>query len=183
MKKIIVLKQIIGGFSLQVFRPDCYVASIFDLPISLLKRKGIETICFDFDNTLVGYEESFDKKQTILFLKRLKKEFHLVIISNSFHEERVKSFAALCGITFVCKALKPLRHGFLKANIDFSHAAMVGDQLLTDILGAKRSHLFAILVDPIADKENKGTKVNRFFEKRIFHCLGMKRGVYDEEKM
>ena len=48
---------------------------------------------------------------------------------------------------------------------------MIGDQLITDIWGAKRMGFFSILVDPINLNEWFGTRINRFLEKIIFKKL------------
>ena len=43
--------------------------------------------------------------------------------------------------------------------------AVLGDQIFTDIFGAKRMGLFAILVKPISNKELCWTKIMRRFER------------------
>ena len=35
------------------------------------------------------------------------------------------------------------------ANVDAKHTAMLGDKLLTDVLGAKRSGILALMVEPL----------------------------------
>jgi hypothetical protein len=50
----------------------------------------------------------------------------------------------------------------------YEHAAVIGDQLLTDILGGKRMGMFTILVDPIDEREFIGTKVMRWIEGVLF---------------
>ena len=52
--------------------------------------------------------------------------------------------------------------------------AAIGDQLLTDINGANRVGITSILINPIGDYEKFGTKINRFFEKFIYHYLKRK---------
>nr|MBP7165972.1 HAD hydrolase-like protein [Bacillota bacterium] len=42
---------------------------------------------------------------------------------------------------------------------------MVGDQLFTDILGAKRLGIHAILVSPLSDKELPHTRIKRWLER------------------
>ena len=44
---------------------------------------------------------------------------------------------------------------------------MVGDQILTDVIGANRSHMFSILVKPIEEKDYLLTKIKRPIEKVI----------------
>lgn len=53
---------------------------------------------------------------------------------------------------FVGHAQKPSRKGYRRALEKFKtpqeHTAMLGDKLLTDILGAKRSGVLALMVEP-----------------------------------
>ena len=48
-----------------------------------------------------------------------------------------------------------------------SKIAVVGDQVLTDVLGANRCNMYSILVDPIKTKDIFITRINRLIEKRI----------------
>ena len=75
-------------------------------------------------------------------------------------------------VTFVFRGLKPL-HTWFKASqqlLDFdkSKTVMVGDQLLTDILGANTFGVRTIIVKPRKESDAWKTKINRFFEKGIF---------------
>ena len=85
-------------------------------------------------------------------------------------------------------ALKPFSYGFRKAK-RISHfkpkdICMIGDQIFTDIHGAKRLGYKTILVDPISRKEVIFTKINRCFETFLFNRFqkkyNFKRGVYFE---
>ena len=51
---------------------------------------------------------------------------------------------------------------------------MVGDQLLTDVMGAKRQRLYTILVNPVAQSDGLVTRFNRFVERRVFNDLKRK---------
>ena len=42
--------------------------------------------------------------------------------------------------------------------------AFIGDQIMTDVIGAKRNDLFVIFLDRIDNKEPIHTKIWRFFE-------------------
>ena len=53
--------------------------------------------------------------------------------------------------------------------------ACIGDQLITDIYGANNMGFTSILVNRIATFEPIGTKINRFFEKFIYHRLARKK--------
>ncbi len=59
---------------------------------------------------------------------------------------------------------------------------MRGDQLLTDIFGAKRLELYTFLVRPVAESDGFVTRFNRFFEKRLFNVLKRKGITMWEER-
>jgi len=58
----------------------------------------------------------------------------------------------------------------LKSN----EVAMVGDQLLTDVMGANRLNLYTFLVRPVAQSDGFVTRFNRFVERRVFNTLERK---------
>ena len=72
---------------------------------------------------------------------------------------------------FICSAKKPLKRGFkkeLKA-IDHQNRAevvVIGDQIMTDILGGNRMGFYTILVEPILRKSDiLPTRINRKMER------------------
>lgn len=46
--------------------------------------------------------------------------------------------------------------------------ALLGDQLLTDMLGASLAGCYKILTAPIIEKDKFDTRINRFFENFIY---------------
>ena len=76
---------------------------------------------------------------------------------------------------------KPLKKKYKKIlrtyNFKDNEIACVGDQLLTDILGANRMGFTSILVNPISTNDFFFTKINRWFESKIMKKMG-KRGVF-----
>lgn len=171
---------------MKYFLPDSYYKNIYSINYDKLKSLNIKTILFDFDNTIIEKEKTkCTNKHKELFAK-LKKDFKIVIISNTSNEKKIKSFADKCNIDYISFALKPLKRGFNKAlkkyNLKKDQMCMVGDQLLTDILGAKRFNIKAVLVDCIDNNELKITKFNRLIEKNIIKVLykkyKFKRGNY-----
>ena len=82
-------------------------------------------------------------------------------------------------------SMKPLKHKFKKIlkmfNFDFSEVALVGDQVLTDVLGSNRCGITSILVDPLTDEDKVLTKLNRKVEKIVLNKL-KKKGIYEKGK-
>ncbi len=53
---------------------------------------------------------------------------------------------------------------------------VVGDQIMTDIIGARRSKMFPILVKPISEKDIWITKMKRPLEQKIINAYLKKKG-------
>jgi len=67
--------------------------------------------------------------------------------------------------------MKPLKFGFKKGvnklKLPNKNIGVIGDQLLTDVLGANRTGMYSILVKPINEKDILITRIKRPFEKKI----------------
>ena len=167
---------------MKLFFPDMYKKNILDINYNLLKEKGIKCLIFDLDNTIALIDEGLPKKKTIELFDKLKKDFHVIIISNNV-KKRVKLYSDALGVDYVSFAMKPFLKGMLQIKERYHYhikdMCMIGDQIMTDILSGKRLGVYSILVDPMSDKDLKITKVNRFFERRVLKGLKRK---YDFEK-
>lgn len=149
--------------------PDAYAASIFEIDYEALKRQGIKTLFFDLDNTIIGYDEIVLNEKQVTFLLGLKKDFKIVILSNTSYDRVSKAIEAL-KVDFIYHAKKPLKFGFKKAlNIaqaSKNETVLIGDQLMTDIFGANRFGIKGILVKSVKRKsDRKITQFNRKIEK------------------
>ena len=102
----------------------------------------------------------------------------LFLLSNSRKPRRAEHFATALGIPFLGRAGKPKTGGFLRAMEQMGRAgaqtAMVGDQIFTDILGAKRAGILAIMVEPIQLAGNPGRYL-RYAVEEPFRALGRRR--------
>ena len=52
---------------MDIFRPDIYKRSIYDINYEDLKRRGIKCILFDLDNTLAPMEVEIPDKKLLEF--------------------------------------------------------------------------------------------------------------------
>lgn len=168
---------------LELFKPDIYQKSILDINYKPLKRLGIKCLVFDLDNTLVESHKSTLKKDTINLINNLKKDYKIAILSNSF-PHRVKKIANELDVDYYAFSFKPTQRNYkkLKKQLNFksNELIFIGDQMLTDIFGAKRSKSMAALVRPMGNKEFIITRINRLIEKTLYKKLNMKKGEYYE---
>lgn len=142
---------------LKSFKPDEYVNSVFEVSYEKLYAAGFRGLIFDIDNTLVYQDEDSTPEVEALFERLRLIGFKTVILSNN-SEERVSRFAKKVSSPYLSGAHKPLKSGYERAlsilGVGREQAVFLGDRLLTDILGARRSGIRCILVEYIkADGE------------------------------
>lgn len=158
--------------------PHAYRASIFDIDFQSLKKQGKLALFFDLDNTIIGYDEDILHDTHVALLHKLAEDFKIVILSNT-NQRRVTSALSQTDFPCIWHATKPLKRGFKKAlkiaKINKDQAVMIGDQLMTDILGGNRMGLTTILVKSVKRKsDRKLTKINRMFERFILKRIQKK---------
>ena len=158
---------------------------MFDISPESLQEKGIRGIITDLDNTLVEWDRPEATPKLINWLKSMKDAGIQVTIVSNNSELRVKSFADPLGIPFIYKARKPMGKAFRKAlhimDVKRDEVVVIGDQLLTDVVGGNRNNLHTILVVPVAKSDGFFTRFNRMVERRIFKTLKRKGYVTWEE--
>lgn len=160
---------------MEQFIPDMYQQSIFTIDFKKIMNKGIKCILFDLDNTLVPVDvKSPDDKLIQFFTDLKKKKLKLIIFSNS-PKRRVKPIADALGVDYLSSARKPSRKNVLylseKFNFGINEMAIIGDQMLTDVVSGNRAGIMTVLVSPLTNKDFIYTKPNRFLEKRLMKRL------------
>lgn len=149
------------------FYPDYYVDSAYVIPYEKLYKEGVRGILYDIDNTLVEHNQDATERAVEL-IQRLKKiGFSITLLSNN-KEERVKRFNEKVNVNYIFKAGKPSSRSYLLA-MDQMHTTkettiFVGDQLFTDIWGAKKAGIPSWLVKPIAKHEEIQIVIKRKLE-------------------
>ncbi|AKP47890.1 MULTISPECIES: YqeG family HAD IIIA-type phosphatase [Bacillus] len=163
---------------IKAFLPNEQVKSIFDIDPATLKKRGIKGIITDLDNTLVEWNRPSATPELEEWFNRMKKHGIQVTIVSNNNEDRVKAFAEPLNIPFIHKARKPMGKAFRKAlkrmNISKEETVVIGDQLLTDILGGNRGGFYTILVVPVAQTDGFWTRINRTIERRIMNVCKKK---------
>lgn len=162
---------------------DCY-KTVYDIDYSKLYEEGKRIILMDIDNTLIPYDVSTPDESLINLLKNIiGMGFKIVFISNN-HKRRVEPFASLFNSDYVYSAWKPLKKGYKRALKLTKHKHIeeiiaIGDQVMTDVLGANKVGIKCILVKPLKIVNEKWyTKLNRKIESRIIRKL--KKKHYEE---
>lgn len=164
--------------------PDRYYYKKEDVPFKAYYKQGYRGVIFDIDNTLVPHDAPADEGAAafIAYLKKLG--YRICLLSNN-DRERVASFNESVQVQYIYKAGKPLRKGYEKAmealGTDVSNTLFVGDQIFTDIWGAKRTGLFSILLDPIDPREEIQIVLKRIPERFVKWSYRRKKGLLKKE--
>ncbi|MCI7795504.1 MAG: YqeG family HAD IIIA-type phosphatase [Lachnospiraceae bacterium] len=152
---------------LETFYPDEYVDSAYGIPYETLYSMGYRGIIFDVDNTLVPHGAPADRPAVELFEKLRELGFSTCILSNN-REPRVAPFANRVKSPYIYKGGKPSVKGYRLAmevmKTETSNTLFIGDQLFTDVWGARRTGLYSILVKPIDPKEEIQIVMKRYLE-------------------
>ena len=157
---------------LHMFYPDEYLDSTYEIDFDLLYKKGYRGVIFDIDNTLVPHGAPADARAEALFSHLKSIGFSCCLLSNN-QRPRVELFNKNIGVNFIEDAHKPSVKSYQKAmkmmGTDTENTLFVGDQLFTEVFGARRTGIHSILVKPIHPKEEIQIVLKRYLEKIVLH--------------
>jgi HAD superfamily phosphatase (TIGR01668 family) len=142
--------------------PNEYYTSTYAIDFNHIYRLGYRGLLFDIDNTLVPHDAMTDERSRALLESLRRTGFSICFVSNN-HEPRVADFVkelhveGLPDPQYVFLAHKPMAQGYIKGiqkmRLRRSKVLFIGDQLFTDIWGARRAGIFSILTKPIHPRE------------------------------
>ena len=150
--------------------PDEYYESSYVIPYEKLYEEGYRGIIYDIDNTLVPHGFPADDRAIELFVRLRAIGFDVTLLSNN-KQPRVDMFNEKINAHTISKAGKPNPGNYLWAcemmGLDKSKVMFVGDQIFTDIWGAKCAGLHAIMVKFIDPHEEIQIVLKRLIEKPV----------------
>lgn len=134
--------------------PDLLLDGYADLTPQMLRERGVCLLLCDLDYTLAPrYVPRPDDRLRAWLAEMKGAGIRVMILSNNRNPARVERFCRDLGIDYVGHAGKPLPRGYRqameKAGVTPAQTAMLGDKLLTDVLGANRSGVWAVMVEPM----------------------------------
>ena len=150
------------------FLPGLMAEKTTDITPELLRSRGMKLLMLDFDNTIVPYTTTVPTAEMEAWLKNMNElpDIQLCIVSNS-HNDRVPKFCRERNMAVITHAKKPFSKGIneclAKYGIPAGEAALVGDQIYTDTLGANGTGVTSILVKAI-DNHNFWLKARHVLE-------------------
>ena len=160
------------------FYPDDWVDSAYQIDYEKIYDRGYRGLIFDIDNTLVPHGAPADERAIALFTRLKNLGFSCCLLSNN-QMERVSSFNEPIQVFFIENAHKPSAKNYRRAmemmGTDERTTLFIGDQLFTDVYGAKRAGIRTVLVRPIHPKEEIQIVFKRYLERIVLFFYKRKR--------
>ncbi len=146
--------------------PDFIFESVSEITADFYKKNGIKAVIFDIDDTLCPHGEENPTELARNAISAANEAGVKTAFLSNNKKKRNEFFTPI-----VLSANKPSRKGYLKICRELcvlpNEAVSVGDQLFTDVWGAKRAGIRAILVTPISNYKNFIIAVKRIMEKPL----------------
>ena len=147
--------------------PKLVAKELPDLTPELFICRKISLVMLDFDNTIVPYTTDIPEERMLAWLENMKQSgLQLCVVSNS-KRPRVKRFCEKYGLDCITHSKKPFPKGIRQClnryQLDAGSAALVGDQIFTDVLGANSAGVLSVLVKAI-DNHNFWLKLRHVAE-------------------
>jgi len=147
------------------------VARVEDLDVTILREMNVRGLLLDVDETLLASGATAVDATVEAWIASLRGAgLHLSLVSNG-RPSRVDFVSRTLAIPGTALTGKPFPRAYLRAahrfGVPMDTIAMVGDQLFTDVLGARWAGLRTILVDPRSEGGLLHTRLLRHVEKRL----------------
>ncbi len=149
--------------------PDFLTDHFYNVTPEMLTKMGIRGLICDIDNTLATYEQPDPPEDVLRWCAAMKAAgIRIAFVSNN-DAARVQRFNKNLGCPAFPDAKKPFGDGIRRAmnalGTDVTCTAVLGDQLFTDAMAAKREGLAAFIVPPIKDKRTFFFRLKRWLER------------------
>lgn len=160
-------------------KPDAFVPRISQIDPLALRARGITGAIVDLDNTLVGWRALEPHEEDAHWVVRARDAGLRVCVLTNNGTPWAAGVAKTLGVPCIPRAQKPLPRGFRRAlallELEREAAVVIGDQLFTDVLGARLAGLEVILVEPLVRHDPWNTRPLRWAEHALLR--GVPRGV------
>ena len=162
----------------KLLQPDLVLGhNILKLTPDILRHYQIQGLVLDVDETLVPLKEKDVSKELEAWLKIIRSDIPIWLVSNNISDQRIGSIARSLDLPYLLGAGKPsrrkLRQALESINLPAEKVAMVGDRVFTDVLAGNRLGMFTILVEPIVDP----AQMSRYPLRNLEVWLSKKLGV------
>ena len=160
---------------MSLFLPHERYHRITDIPTDYFEKIGICALILDVDNTLTTHDNPKPGEGVLDWLSDVQNSGIKCIILSNNTPDRVTPFAEMLSLSFEANGKKPLTGGVKRAckamGVKISETALIGDQIFTDVMAARLSGVYSILVDPIEPEKTLFFKFKRWAEKPFLRAF------------
>ena len=155
-----------------LLEPDRYFSRLSHVDIERdLLALGFRFVLLDIDNTILSRDTHEVPRDAGYWLAKARDAgVTFCLVSNNWHEG-VYQLANRLSLPIVAKAVKPLPPAFLmalkKIGATRDATVVIGDQLVTDVLGAHFVGMKAYLLAPLVEQDLPHTLLLRNFERLV----------------
>ena len=133
--------------------PKLIFHKLTDVTPDFLREREIRLLMLDFDNTMLPYTSKIPSPELLLWIDKMKRAgIDLCVVSNS-KKPKSAAFCKAHNLACITHSKKPTGKGIHQCLARFQaapqEAALAGDQIFTDVLGANCVGATSILVKPI----------------------------------
>ena len=133
--------------------PKAIFHKLTDVTPEYLRQRGRSLLMLDFDNTMLPYTSKIPTLELLQWLDGMKRGgIRLCVVSNS-KKTKALEFCKAHNIGCITRSKKPTGRGIRRClkqyGVSPEEAALAGDQIFTDVLGANCAGAMSILVKPI----------------------------------
>lgn len=157
-------------------RPWLQIGSLARLDLDRLRQCDIKGIAFDVDNTLtVHHGKQLHESIKTIYYQSIE-QFNCLIFSNcgrKRHQELKKIFhIPVMPLGYKKPSKKSFKLASQLLGLPPEQIVMVGDRVLTDVLGGNRSGFKTILTKPLSHIEPRSIRFIRYLEMLRFRSIG-----------
>ncbi|MBR2790997.1 MAG: YqeG family HAD IIIA-type phosphatase [Eggerthellaceae bacterium] len=164
-----------------LLRPDRYLPRLTCLDVERdIRQAGYTHLLLDVDNTVLPRDADDIPEDVLAWIEGAKAAgLPICLISNDWHDH-VTAVAERLGLPLVRGCVKPLPFAFAAARRRIgaprAKTLVIGDQLVSDVWGARLSGLAVFLVEPLSSADLWHTLALRHIER------GILRGIQPERE-
>ena len=154
------------------FKPDTQALRLQHVNLYCMRHIGVKVLLLDADNTICPFNSPNVAPEVVQWVNTAKDAGFAVLIASNNTLKRLKPLCDTLGIGALPKAGKPLPFKLTKAvrslGFEPKQCAMIGDQVLTDVIAGNLAGMHTVLLQPInLSAEFKMTTFNRNIEKVV----------------
>ncbi len=148
--------------------PDFLASAYRDATPAFFRSVGRDALLLDVDGTLGPHGLRTPPEDVVRWMRGLRDAGIAAAVVSNAGERRMAVFCGALGVPYVARAGKPSPAPYRKAlallGAAPDRALFLGDQLYTDIAGARTAGVLSVLVPPVAAREPANVVLKRLLE-------------------